>query len=253
MNRKGGRLPFIVFVFRILLVLALVLPSVRAKACGASAGGTSGVYACSLAEHAEEVRKKWRVGVGGGYTSTAIRFGDGLTFDETRTVAVATLDYRFTPRWTFELGAGALLDGQLRGQGTEHDFSPGGLAVAGASYRILDADGFRPFVLLSSQISSVFASTRGSTGTAAYDALDFRLGVASGYSIARIVAPYALARAFGGPVFWRFQGQSHTGTDTHHYQLGAGVSFLIAKRIDVFLEGVPLGERALSAGAGAMF
>jgi hypothetical protein len=61
-----------------------------------------------------------------------------------------------------------------------------------------------------------------------------------------------LARAFGGPVFWRYQGEAVTGTDTHHYQLGAGLA-LRPKNLNAFVEGVPLGELALSLGGGLAF
>lgn len=235
---------------------ALSLFPSRALACGASAGN-AGVFACSLAEHEEEVRKKWHLGVAGGYTSTAITFGSGLTLDETRGIALALMDYRISPRWTFEAGAGSLFGGHLRGAGTEHDFSPGLLTTLGASWRVLDARDERPFVLFTGQAAYIVASTRDANAPGAsavgYEAFDLRIGALVGWSIADAFAPYALARAFGGPVYWRFEGEERTGTDTHHYQLGAGLSVLIAKRVDLFVEGVPLGEQGVSGGAGVAF
>jgi hypothetical protein len=62
-----------------------------------------------------------------------------------------------------------------------------------------------------------------------------------------------LARVFGGPVFWRYQGEAVTGSDTHHYQLGAGLALRLSKNFNAFVEGVPLGERALSLGGGVAF
>jgi hypothetical protein len=241
--------------FLLLATVALLLVQVRARACGASAGGVAGVSACSLEEHEEEVRKKWRVGAGGSHTSTAIRFGGGLTFDETRDVLLAVVDYRLSRNFTLEGGAGALVAGRLRTDGTEHEFSPGLAAAIGASWRVLDADVVRPLVLVTGQMAFVGASTRDSAGAAraGYKALDLRLGVLAGWPIVRMLTPYVLARAFGGPVFWHFEGENRTGTDTHHYQVGAGLSLLVARRVDVFLEGVPLGEQALSAGAGVAF
>jgi hypothetical protein len=58
---------------------------------------------------------------------------------------------------------------------------------------------------------------------------------------------------FGGPVYWRYAGTAVTGTDDHHWQVGAGVSLLVARRVDVFAEGVPLGEVGVTAGAGLSF
>ena len=40
------------------------------------------------------------------------------------------------------------------------------------------------------------------------------------------------------------------GTDTHHYQFGVGASVQLVKTLSLFVEGVPLGERAVSAGVG---
>jgi hypothetical protein len=53
-------------------------------------------------------------------------------------------------------------------------------------------------------------------------------------------------------VFWSGGGKSATGTDADHYQLGAGVSVRIG-RFDLVVEGVPLGELGLVAGAGLAF
>ncbi|MFM2421409.1 MAG: hypothetical protein RL385_6132, partial [Pseudomonadota bacterium] len=39
----------------------------------------------------------------------------------------------------------------------------------------------------------------------------------------------------------------------YHVQLGAGVSYRLFGKVDAFLEGIPLGERALSAGAALVF
>jgi hypothetical protein len=64
-----------------------------------------------------------------------------------------------------------------------------------------------------------------------------------------VVTPYVLARAFGGPVFWSLAGASVTGTDAHHYQVGAGL-VIRARRVDIVAEGVPLGERTVVVGVG---
>jgi hypothetical protein len=226
----------------------------RAFACGASAGGAAGVSACSLDEHLESVRPKWRAGASYAYNSTALRLG-GTRFDNTRSVVFATLDYRFTPAWALEIGAGSILGGTL-GMGPErYDFDPGLLVAAGASWRIVEADGARPFVALTGQIAFVATTTRPSDVPSApstgYEALDARIGAVAGWPLFGVLTPYALARAFGGPVFWSYHGESVTGGDVHHYQFGAG---LLARwgRIDIFAEGVPLGEQSISAGVGLL-
>lgn len=247
--------------------LGFVCPMVSAShalACGASAGGAAGVSACSLEEHRAELRahavqeappaRSFRLGASYAYTSTAIRFDD-TRLDETRQAALATLDYRLDPRWTIELAAGSVFGGKLGGDPVAYDFSPGVLAAGGGSFRLLDAQGARPFVLLTGQLSFAAASTSQADRTAApslaYRALDLRVGAIAGWNLLQVLTPYALGRVFGGPVYWK--GSEQTGTDTHHYQVGGGLLLALAGGLDLFAEGVPLGERGLSAGAGILF
>lgn len=68
-----------------------------------------------------------------------------------------------------------------------------------------------------------------------------------------VPSPYAVVRAFGGPITWQYQGQSVTGTDGHHYQVGAGLTLVLARAVNLFVEGVPLGERSLAAGGAVAF
>jgi hypothetical protein len=237
-----------------LLAMVVVMAAARAHACGAS-GGAVGASACSLSEHEEEVRKKWRVGANYAYTSTAIRFDGSTTLDETRHTVLATLAYQPTPRWTLELGLGALIAGSLDGAAS-YSMRPGLVTTVGASYQLVETEGARPFVLLTGQIAYANTTTQEDGAASArhgYNALDARLGVIAGWTLLRAVSPYAVARAFGGPVFWTYQGESVTGTDTHHYQVGAGILARAARRLDVYVEGIPLGEQAVSAGVGLAF
>lgn len=75
----------------------------------------------------------------------------------------------------------------------------------------------------------------------------------AGWTLADIVTPYVLARAFGGPVYWRIGTVAQTGTDTHHDQLGAGAVAAITSAMNLFVEGVPLGERAVTGGLSLAF
>jgi hypothetical protein len=237
------------------IVVASACPA-RALACGASAGGASGVSACSLKEHLESVRPKWRVGASYAFTSTAIRFNGDTRFDETRHVAFATVDYRYAPEWAFEIGIGSIFGGRLSSGASEFEFRPGILAALGASWRVLDAEGARPFVALTGQLAFAATTTRPSGAPAApstgYQAADVRIGAAAGWPLWEVVTPYALARVFGGPVWWQYQGADLLGGDVHHFQVGAGVLFRLAS-VDVFAEGVPLGEQTFAAGAGFLF
>ncbi len=241
--------------FAVLTVAVMSAVSARAFACGASAGGIAGISGCSLDEHNEAVRKKWNIGVSGSFTSTAIRFEDDLRFDQTRNVVLATLGYAPKRDVALELGAGSLVDGSFERGGDAYDFSPGLLLLAGGSYRLLENDGTRPFVLLGGQLSYAFSSTRQYAGqeSVPYHALDFRIASVAGWTFFDMLSPYLLARLFGGPVFWEYRGEAITGGDVHHYQLGAGVSLLIAERVNAYGEGVPLGEQAVAGGVGFSF
>ena len=151
-----------------------------------------------------------------------------------------------------QAGLGIAIDGSLRLPEGEYDFSPGPIAALGLDWRAWQSGPW--FALLTSTLSASFARTHLAGSPAeTYTALDVRLGGQVGVEIARLLQPYALARVFGGPVFWRHQGAAVTGTDTHHFQLGAGLALRLGARGNVFVEGAPLGERALAAGVGLAF
>jgi hypothetical protein len=225
----------------------------RAYACGAGAGGAAGISGCSLAEHDEEVRPKWRVGASYAFTSTGLHFSSGLRVDEVRNSSVVSLDYSPLRQLTLEASVGPFLGGSITTPTGRDSLAPGLASGLGASWRVVDADGAIPFVLLTGQISYISSSAPPGVG---YNAFDLRLGAAVGTtlwsSLAHALAPYVVGRAFGGPVYWRYQGAAIVGTDDHHWQVGAGLSLRV-HRVDVFVEGVPLGEQGVTAGAGISF
>jgi hypothetical protein len=61
--------------------------------------------------------------------------------------------------------------------------------------------------------------------------------------------PYAAARGFGGPVGWTLGGDEATGSDAHHYTVGAGLNVRPGKRLDLSVEAMPLGEQSATASA----
>jgi len=237
------------------LLLALVLFCVLAlraasvSACGVSA---SGVASCSLAEHLEETRPHWALGVSSLYTSTRLRFSGDLHGDETRSAVLAVVAYLPSPTLVLQAAAGVALDGSLTLPEGEYDFSPGPIGSIGLDWRAWHEGPW--FALLTSVISVSAARTHlAGSPSAGYAAVDVRLGGQLGLELARVLHPYVLARVFGGPVFWTRQGEAVTGTDTHHFQIGAGLAVNLGRSWNAFAEGVPLGERALSAGVGVAF
>jgi hypothetical protein len=228
--------------------LAVCVAARPAHACGVS--GVDGVSSCSLAEHNEAERPRWAVSASGLYTNTSLRFSGSVRGDQTRYAGMASLAYMPTPVLTLQVGAGATFGGSLTMPDGRHDFSPGPTALIGAAYRVFDNDS--EFILLTSLLSFSAARTQlGSDPTVAYEAFDLRLGGELGTTLFGVLRPYIPLRVFGGPVYWKYQGNSVTGTDTHHYQVGLGLGVHISKRFGAFAEGIPLGERAVSLGLAA--
>ena len=240
----------------VLVFVAVAVAAPAARACGVSTA--DGLSSCSLEEHEEETRPRWRAGAAGLYTSTVIDFGN-FRSAETRGSVTASLAYQPTRRLTFQLAAGSTVGGHIDTPAGVYDFSPGPTVALGASYRLIQ--GTRPFVILTANLSFSDAETHLSGADAAsnpqgnvrYDAADLRGGVLVGTTLWRLVSPYAVVRAFGGPVYWSLQGEDVVGTDAHHYQVGAGLTLVVVHRVDVFVEAIPLGERSLAAGAAFAF
>jgi hypothetical protein len=191
------------------------------------------------------------LGVAGLSTWTELKFDD-LHARQQRNAIVATAAYAPTRRLTLQVSAGAAFAGVLRAPNGTHEFSVGPTGAAGLVYTLLEG---RPFVALSGVLSASHATTRrGGRGESVnYDAFDLRLGLIAGTTVFDILSPYIVARAFGGPVFWAYEGRAQTGTDLVHYQLGAGLTLRPIASIAVFVEGVPLGERSLLGGASIAF
>jgi len=230
-------------------VLAWLVTSAPAEACGVSA---TGVASCSLAEHREAMRARWSIGATGTYTDTALRFDGSLRAAQTRAAVLALLAYLPAPTLALEVGVGASFAGGLTLPDGEHAFLPGPSASFGSAWRVLAAASY--FALLTAVLSfSANRTEHSADANATYTAFDLRLGGEFGFNIASVFHPYALARVFGGPVYWRYAGEAVTGTDIHHYQLGLGAALNLPARLALFAEGVPLGERAVSGGVSWAF
>ena len=169
------------------------------------------------------------------------------------------------------IGAGGIAGGALD-HGAAHDrLEPGFAGSLGVVWRVYSprepSGSVWPFVHLSGTLSATHLLTHsnglrtdgtllspaGGAPTRSYDAFDLRAAAVGGLRVG-MVTTYALARVFGGPAYWHYDGAAVTGTDLHKYQLGAGLSLgFLDRRLDVFAEGVPLGESGFAAGVGATF
>lgn len=178
--------------------------------------------------------------------STSIDFGGDLEADLSSATLTAMLGWHPSPRFGFDLGVGSVLTGEIDVGGLETSFDPGILGTITNSYLALYEGDVRPFVLVSLTVS-VLTMTGDDNRFTAFDA---RAGLTVGKTFWERFTPYLAARVFGGPVSWTIAGNDETGGGVHHYSVGAGASFRLPKRIDVFVEGSPLGERSLSLGVG---
>jgi len=222
-------------------------------------GPTGLALECGGGEADERTRRlRASAGVGGTRTTLAFTGDRDVALDELS--AVARLEVLVRPRLTLFGGVGSILGGTVHVEGETHHMSPGWLATAGLSWLALAETARRPFVLVSAVLGYAATHTTqepqgdsaASSYTVGWRAGDGRIGVAAGKTFGP-VRPYAIGRVFGGPVSWQLGGQSITGTDRHHYQLGAGVAFSLPGHVDVDIEAVPLGEQAVVLGGGLAF
>lgn len=234
----------------LVVAVALLLQASHARACGVS--GPDGVWSCSIAEHDEEVRPRWSLGAASLYSASALRFRRGPHVEIERVAVLGMASYAPSARLRLQLSAGAGVSGQLGLPNGVHDFLPGPTGALAVSYRFLED---RPFVVLSGVLSAFSARTqrRADHASARYTAFDLRFGVAVGATFFERLSPYAVARVFGGPVFWRYQDKAIGGTDVYHFQLGAGTALRLGQRVDLFVEGVVLGEVGVSGGGAVVF
>ncbi|NVB81970.1 MAG: hypothetical protein HOV81_26550 [Kofleriaceae bacterium] len=181
---------------------------------------------------------------------THVRFDNDVTFELTERAATAFAGYS-TPRgWSFRATFGALVDGSLSRDATPHDISPGLVGGVGVSRQWMLGDG-RWFITGSAGLSVAAASTHlaGAANDPRFVAGDIRAGAIAGRTLAKIWNPYVLARGFGGPVWWTVDDMATTGTDTRHFQLGAGLSVAMSFGLTLTADVSALGEQAASLGA----
>ena len=178
--------------------------------------------------------------------SSTIRFTGDQRVDITQYAVMATVGRVRPSGWSWRAAVGAVLDGALEHDARSHEVGPGVVGAISAA-RMWSA---KEWFVTGSVGLSASRTTTGEAGTSAarvpLSAFDGRAGVIAGRTFG-IASPYVLARAFGGPVLWRLDGESISGGDTHHYQLGAGTS-IATGGVSMTLDLALLGERGLSLG-----
>lgn len=204
------------------------------------------------------------------FTDTTVHWGSKRT-DLERHTAFADLQVPLNHSGTIMAlaGVGLIAGGDLV-HGLAHDkITPGIAANLGIAGQVYNGNRYLPFVQLTLTISyshmgtetdSVGTRSDGSvspTGQSspAFNAGDLRGGLIIGKTFWNVFTPYATGRVFGGPISWTYDGDNvNNGTDAHHWQAGAGFSVAFFKRkLDVFAEAIPFGEKGVSAGVGTTF
>jgi hypothetical protein len=182
-----------------------------------------------------------------------------------RLAVTASADYRLSPESTLGAGIGAGLGGvigvetKLGAIPTRFLVLPGWELTFSYSRRLLDGRGKAPFLVLGVSGGASGAWTRQEVlagpapATSFLYAFDVRGGLIVGKTLWNTLSPYAVFRAFGGPLVWSYRGQTVVGGDLYHVQLGAGLVTVLPREFDVFVEGVPLGEAAVTLGVGKTF
>ncbi len=254
------------------VIMALLCAPRSAQACGAAYPG--GPVMCDYPRKDTQRGSGIpvaRLSASYAFTSTTLLFGDGRRADLTRHAVFGAVQIPLSRSGAFtgQIGAGGIAGGELVHGAARDTIGPGFAGFVGIAGRIVDGRGALPFVQLTATISSTHALTHtdetgtrtdGTTAPGArpeaprFTAFDLRVGAIAGKTFGDVFTPYVTARAFGGPVYWRFDGSDVTGTDLYKYQLGGGLSLaLFDRRLDLFAEGIPLGERGFAAGIGTTF
>jgi hypothetical protein len=243
-------------MLRTAALTCLLLSSASAAwACGVpGAGGAAGVTLCNLKDRKNVDQGPDRLGLrlsaGFAESSTNILFPGGDPIAIERSSVTASVEYRVKDGLVLTATAGAVLRGAISG-GISARVLPGPLAALTVAWRILGARPTEPLILLTGTLSFVSHPTEVLFGPREqYTAFDLRAGLVVGKTFWDVFTPYAVARLFGGPVYYRENGKAYVGTDMYHFQIGAGASVAIARRVDLFVEGIPLGERGVTAGMG---
>jgi hypothetical protein len=190
------------------------------------------------------------VGASAAVSDTTLVFSDDQHLDLRQSAATVIGGYAWPSRISVRAALGVLAGGSLEGEGRTFDLGVGLIASIGVARQWSRAPWF---LTGSAGLGVSHASTREMLGggmegpRVSLTAIDARGGLTAGRTFGPF-SPYLLARVFGGPLFWRWDGDATTGTDTRHFQLGAGASLAIGARAMILVDIAALGERAASLG-----
>ncbi len=204
----------------------------------------------------DQAFKAWTVALIGGAFNAELRFDNDVDAELDNSLMVLGVTWRSSPQWSFTFTTGAGLGGTLEVLDRSYDVSSGPFVGLQAHYRLL-ADPVDPVSLsfgLALAASFLRAVEQGEgTDEAPLTAIDARLSMTVSRTLWRIVTPYFSARAFGGPVFWRQDGEDRTGSDPKHVQLAIGASVAPIPELSLSVEWAFFGERGVFGAAAVSF
>lgn len=190
-----------------------------------------------------------------GQFASELRFSGGPEPAISERMITVSLGRQVAGAWSVRALAGAVLDGELAHGGRTHDVGTGWLVGLAVAHRWTLGERYFATAVATAGVS--WTRTQEDVGAAqviapevGLRAVDVRVGALAGVTLAGRVSPYVLGRVFGGPVSWRLDGDDITGSDQHHYQLGAGVSVALPRALSVLVDASAVGERSLSIGLG---
>ena len=187
-----------------------------------------------------------RLGITAGGTATRLDFGEERA-KLLQAASVATADVFPLERLGLSASVGTSLGGRLDYRGERYELLPGPIGGVGASYRLLG--GPIPFIHLGIGYSLARSTARAADNRrTAFTSRDFRLGLAVGKVFGGSVAPFVVARYFGGGTDWSVAGGK--GADAFRYHAGVGTVLALSRQLDALLELTPLGERRVTLGIG---
>jgi hypothetical protein len=194
------------------------------------------------------------VSVGYGQYWEYLHFTDGYEPTLNEQTVVGSAAYFWKSGWSLSLSAGAIVDGTIKGAGPDYEIYPGWLLSARVAKEVLSEHGAVPFIDLGLALSfsRVLAHAEG-TGTTTMWASDAQFSVVVGYTLFGFWRLYLAPRAFGGPIFMEHDGKQVRGRDRYFVMAGLGMAFLLPAGFTIFVDGSPLGERAISGGLAVAF
>lgn len=192
-----------------------------------------------------------RVGLNVGTVDTEIVFDPPAKLREQ--AFSASVEIKRSPTFGVMISPGGVLGGTIEVEGVKHSISPGPLLGVAASWRVVDPATSPLFVLFGASLSASTVMTSVDLQRARLTAADLRFSFVAGKTFFDVLSPYAVVRAFGGPVYWKIRGETVSAGDRYHYHAGLGLSLAIPAGIDAFAEIAPLGEKRATLGVGATF